>query len=131
MKTGWLSKFDQHRRALARLLAAMLLLPVLLGVLPAPALSAEDSLTRDLAISLCAPGGQDKSGQAPLHGHGQDCLLCQAGCSMAPAADVPEGVSDAAWRGNAGHRPVPRLAMDERRQALWRTSIIPRGPPAL
>ncbi|MBL8907872.1 MAG: hypothetical protein JNM20_14465, partial [Rhizobiales bacterium] len=89
----------RRRRALARWLAALLLLPVVLGVIPAAPLSAEQALLRDLALSICTPNGAQDQGRAPAS-HDQQCVLCTVGCvtcaSMAPGGAV------------ATLRPAPR-----------------------
>lgn len=67
----------------------VLLLPILLGILPKPAPTAEFLLLRDLATAeICAmPGSGSVPGQ-PVQ-HQPDCILCSTACPYAGGSAVP------------------------------------------
>ncbi len=80
------------RRWLVGLLLAALLAPVLAGMLPRPALSAEQGLERALQLSLCSTPGERDGDQD----HGGQCQLCVLGCAVccAVVADLPSNTVD-------------------------------------
>ena len=101
------------------------LLPLLLGVLPAP--TAEAQLARDIAASYCDPDGE-RPAQSPHGDHQACCILCPAGGLAAlDARDVlidPAPAADAEhWVAGSGQSALPG-----RRNDL--TQLVPRGPPA-
>ncbi|MFO0990832.1 MAG: hypothetical protein U1E67_02730 [Hyphomicrobiales bacterium] len=118
----------RSRRAWARWLIALLLLPIVLGVIPAVPLSAEQALARDLGLSICTPNGAQDQGRAPAS-HDQQCVLCTVGCATC-APGVP---------GNAGATLLPNqpasavvfvaTAISPPDLLLWRFGSPPRGPP--
>lgn len=67
----------------------VLLLPILLGILPKPAPTAEFLLLRDLATAeICAmPGSASVPGQ-PVQ-HQPDCILCSTACPYAGGSAAP------------------------------------------
>src|SRR5262245_42253933 len=69
-------------RFVARWLAALLVLPMLLGVLPPAAVPTEEALARDLALSVCTPNGGEDRGTPPAS-HDRQCVLCTMGCAFA------------------------------------------------
>jgi len=93
MRSGILQGLGLNRQWLARCLAAVLLLPLLLGLIPQTAISAEAALERDLAWSVCEhDAGTPTDGKGHEQKHDTQCILCVAGCPIcAPAltADLP------------------------------------------
>lgn len=129
MRTGAIhfSAGSRGRVALALILA--LFLPLLLGIIPQPALSAEAQLDWDIAASLCEPQGEGQGSRDQHAGHEQCCILCPAGASAAvtlkefpPTVFGPEATSS--WAMN----PVKPLFHARRPELM---DIIPRGPPLL
>lgn len=117
------------RRWFAHAVAVALVLPVLIGLLPQPALSAASALERDLLLSIC---GEDlpqpgSGGHQPTHDH---CVLCGNHCpscspSLASAAPAFLAVP------RRSHLPLAAAAavIPPPLQALLDASP-PRGPPA-
>jgi hypothetical protein len=108
-------------------------LPLVLGLLPQPGLSAEAALARDLGQSICSPfgdasqtGGKDR--QADQHQH---CILCVPGCSNCAPPDL---AGEIAISFRSPEVPaVPRrfqLSVYPSRPMLLDGSP-PRGPPNL
>jgi hypothetical protein len=118
----------RRSRAVAGWLVALLVLPVVLGILPPAEVSAEEALTRDLALSVCTPNGAQDRGQTPAS-HGQQCALCTMGCAFA----APMLASGA----GAALTPAPivlslgaRFGADVLQHSLyWRDGFPPRAPP--
>ena len=117
----------RRRRGFARWLVALLLLPVVLGVIPVAPLSAEQALARDLALSICSPNGGQNPQKLPAT-HDQQCVLCTIGCTACASMAL----------GGAGVELVPAVirhvsrvyfaaAFSDRPQ--WRLGAPPRGPP--
>lgn len=117
------------RRWFAQAVALALLLPMLIGLLPQPALSAAAALERDVLLSVC---GSDQSQQpgGEHHATHDHCVLCGAQClscsptlaSAAPAFTAVPRQSSLFEAIAAGAIPLPL-------QALLDASP-PRGPPA-
>lgn len=115
---------NRERASLVLLIA--LLLPLVLGLMPQAAFSAQAQFDRDVAASLCAPesDGQDQDRHA---GHDACCILCPAGSSVPvalrasaqPALPLLFRRADSAL---TPADPVPGLRADLAR-------IVPRGPP--
>jgi len=127
MRSGLVSRLRRFH-AVVRWLVALLLLPVVLGVLPPAELSAEQALARDLALAMCSPnGGHDPAKSTPSHD--QQCVLCTIGC-VTGASVAPGGAF-------AGLAPAPTLhsaalapaAQTLPHWSLWRQGAPPRGPP--
>lgn len=117
------------RRWFAHAVVLALVLPVLIGLLPQPALSAASALERDLLLSVCGEDlpQQGSGGHQSTHDH---CVLCGNHCpscspSLASAAPAYLSVPRRADRPRAAAAtdiPPPL-------QALLDASP-PRGPPA-
>jgi hypothetical protein len=101
------------------------LLPLLLGVLPAPTAAAQ--LARDIAASYCDPDGE-RPAQSPHGDHETCCILCPVGGPAAleardvPIAPAPAALADV-WVAGVGLLLVPGRRIDL-------TQIVPRGPPS-
>lgn len=81
MDKGWLALMGKLRGITSRALILSFMLPLLLGVLPARALSAEDALLLDLAGSYCstgANGSPSDAGDGVADRRGI-CVLCITG----------------------------------------------------
>lgn len=115
------------RRWLVGLLLVALLAPVLAGMLPRPALSAEQGLERALQLSLCSTPEERESGSGQDH-DGQ-CQLCVLGCAVccAAIADIPSNTVD-------DPRGSPRAAAivwaEPAAPASSGQPLQPRAPPA-
>ena len=101
------------------------LLPLLLGVIPAPTAAAQ--LARDIAASYCDPDGE-RPAQSPHGDHKTCCILCPVGGLAAlEARDLPIDPVPAAqaevWVAGAGLSLLPNHRIDL-------TQIVPRGPPS-
>lgn len=130
MGTGAIRNMRRQRSWLAHWLVAVLLLPLLIGILPQPALSVEASLAQDLALSVCSPFEDHQSDGERGHkpAHEQHCIVCSAGCPLcAPALPVNQALSLPSTATNR------TLEYDSRDVipvygVLWHGSP-PRGPP--
>lgn len=116
------------RRWLAGLLFAALLAPMLAGMLPRPAVSAEEGLEQALRLSLCStPGERDTNGGQEHDGQCQLCVLGCGICCAAPVADLPATNSDVP-------RGSPRSIVATVPEALRLSPAIrplqPRAPPS-
>lgn len=117
------------RRWLAHAVAVALVLPVLVGLLPQPAVSAATALERDLLLSVC---GQDMSQQGGGEHHsGHDhCVLCASHCpSCSPSLASAVPAFTAAPRRSSLSAVTAAAAIPPPLQALLDASP-PRGPPA-
>ena len=131
MRNGWLSGLRQHHRGVIHAVLLALVLPVLIGLLPKPALSAAEALERDLAVSICDPSGMHgpgRSGPAPLS-H-DTCILC-AVCSAAAGP----GLADASAAFHAKPSATRTSAMlmaaaPQPQRPIPFHGPTPRGPPS-
>ncbi|MGE0239429.1 MAG: hypothetical protein AB7F09_00780 [Parvibaculaceae bacterium] len=111
----------------------LLLLPILLGLVPKPAPTAEFLLLRDLAtIEICAmPGAGAVPGQ-PMQ-HQPECILCATACPFAGASAAPPPADVAAepfFVRLSLAVPQPKdFALPALR--LFISDIQARGPPRL
>jgi hypothetical protein len=132
MMKGLMTVLRRQQRAVSRVVVLAFLLPLLLGLLPQRALSAEEALLRDLATSLCPedvaglPIGHQPGDQSDRHGQ---CVLCVAGTPHAGPL-VPSCVSVIATTED-GLFAVPRLDWTARplRHHTPPDDSPPRGPP--
>ena len=132
MRTGWIGRLRRKRRGIVLGMMAMLILPLLLGLLSLSAPSAATALDRDIALSLCGPSdqpGEPGSGRHDLR-H-ECCILCSAGC---PAC-APSATAGAAAFGptpRAGHsRPIAADADVRPARPVLSFGSPPRAPPAI
>jgi hypothetical protein len=127
MKPGLVMRL-RRGHAFARWLVALLLLPVILGVIPAAPLTAEQALARDLALAICTPNGAEDHGRAP-GSHDQQCVLCTLGC--ATCTPVAPGGAAAALSPVQSSGPfiVIPIAAAAPHRLHWRDGSPPRGPP--
>jgi hypothetical protein len=103
------------------------LLPLLLALLPAPALSGAAVLDRDLSESICALPGED--GETPDHaGHDDCCILCPSGASAGVTLKAPPHIIVPPARIAFGAGVIADRAIPVHRIDL--KQIVPRGPPA-
>jgi hypothetical protein len=131
MAGGIMQGLRKHQHCVTRWVVAVLLLPLLLGLLPPAQVSAAEALDRDIAASRCLEGGTGlPSGQGDHRQHQDHCILCAAGthdCGMAfinasPAFDaVPE------------RQPhiVPLAGFHVSTLIFFQDGNRPRGPPAV
>lgn len=117
-----------HSVALA--LVAAFLLPMLLAVMPGPALSAEARLEQALAQSLCTPAGEPSMPLA-RHVHEDCCILCATGLPPVGEGNMGEGlrVVPPAPAATAVMQ-VADFALPAR-PLLFSSAITLRGPPAV
>lgn len=102
MRRGALRHFRHARPWLARWLALVMVLPLLIGVLPQPSLSAAAALDHDLLWSTCSETGAPVEERDHTQRHDAQCILCAVGCpSCAPLLTAD--------------RPVPFLSTTTRR----------------
>jgi len=114
--------------AVVRWLVALLLLPVVLGVIPPAELSAEQVLARDLASAICSPnGGHDPAKPVPLHD--QQCVLCTVGCVTFGAGAPGGAFAELAPRPTLCSAALAPAAQTLPHWSLWRRGAPPRGPP--
>jgi len=125
MFTRWL-RTRQGGFSLGLVLA--MLLPLLLGAVPAPALSAERQLASDIASSRCSPNGSDNGPRHDPATH--DCCILCAGPAKATAAPPLRGGIDAVPPDLVArvHYAVPPLPAAASVPGFDHTA--PRGPPA-
>lgn len=118
----------RRRHVLARWLAALMLLPVILGVIPAAPLTAEQALARDLALAICTPNGAQDEGRAP-GSHDQQCVLCTLGCVACTPVALGSAVAALLPARPSGPFIVTPIAATEPHRLHWRDGSPPRGPP--
>lgn len=129
---GFLQVMRRRRASWAVATLYVLLLPMLLGLLPKPAPTAEFLLLRDLATAeICSMPG---SGPVPLQPvpHQPDCILCSTACPYAGASAAPPPADAAAepfFVQLSLAMPAPKdFVLPASR--LFSSDIQARGPPA-
>jgi hypothetical protein len=115
-----------RRGWIATVLLAALLIPMLAGVLPRAAVSAEQALLADITRGICKPD-QDPGMPATPVQHDMCCILCAAG-SPPPAAKTA-GLEILPLPDSRRTALVPEDPIGPR-PGLYRAPAIPRGPPA-
>jgi hypothetical protein len=130
MHGGVLSVLRQSRGWIVHAVVLALVLPVLAGLLPAPALSAAAALERDLAVSLCATAnGEQPDGQQQHPAHHDACILCTLGATLnGPSPGDAAVVAIARTTGAVLHPPQASARLQPSR---FLTGSPPRGPPAV
>jgi len=128
MKSGLVMRM-RRRHALARWLAALVLLPVILGVIPAAPLTAEQALARDLALAICTPNGAQDQGRVP-GSHDQQCVLCTVGCVTCAPMAPGSVVAALAREPHSGPFILTPDASNAPKLSLRRDGSPPRGPPS-
>jgi hypothetical protein len=108
--------FFERSFTLAVLLA--LLLPTLLGILPAPALSAEQQLLLDSTQNICSQISEHKNQKQQPNAHHQCCILCNVQ-SLALPQYIAVTIATPSAIGNVSIK------------FNWRISALPRAPPDL
>jgi hypothetical protein len=132
MHWGWLSRLGLYRRWVAHAVILALAIPALLGLLPAPAISAAAALDRDLATSLCgslpsgAAGGQEQ--HSPSH---PDCILCAVCTAAAGPALATGGPAFPGFPQSFAAVSPPLTAFARPDLSLLRSGSPPRGPPSI
>jgi hypothetical protein len=129
MARGLFISLNRKRRGIVSWMIAALILPVLIGLVPQPALSAAQALDRAIADSLC--GTQAPASQQDRHqDHIQHCILCSSGtlcCTMA----LPAGGAAAAPHPDHSGRPLLSEGSTlPSAFALHRDGSPPTGPPS-
>ena len=123
--------WDRARVFLASLLVLALVLPSIPQALPRPSLSAEETLLRDLATSVCSQDGQSGESKSKHPNQSQhDCQLCLTCCALAglvgnanSSVQTPFGSSVGAQRGFVADWKVPV------KHPLADETGPPQGPP--
>lgn len=130
MYGGILSVLRQSRGWIVHAAVLALTLPVLAGLLPAPALSAMAALERDLAVSLCATTNGEHPGGQPQHPEQHDaCILCALGATLNGPSPGDAAVLAIAHSTSAVlHPPQASTGLQP---SHFLTGSPPRGPPAL
>jgi hypothetical protein len=129
MRLGLLTGL-RRSRAVAGWLVALLLLPVVLGILPPAEVSAEEALARDLALSVCTPIGAQDHGSSPPS-HDQQCVLCTTGCAFASPIVVGGAGVELVLATLARSLALLAVADALPHSPYWRDGAPPRGPPHL
>jgi hypothetical protein len=123
---GWIERRRLAQGVIAHLLVLAFLLPAFVGLVPKPALTAEQAFAAALAASRCTTdNGGHPSPAAPVE-HDQSCVLCQTHCPAVPAGLDP--VSKVAPRQRDADL-IPWPASTRPHPAHWRLEGVPRGPP--
>lgn len=109
-------------------LVLAMLLPLLLGAIPAPALSAEGQIASDIASSRCSPTAGDGGPRHDPATH--DCCILCAGLGQGTAAPPLKGGIDAMLPDVVAtlHYAAPPLPSAAAVPGF--DHIAPRGPPA-
>ena len=83
MGGNWLKSLRRHRCVVIAWVAMSLMMPLVLGLLPQPALSAVQSLDRDIALSICSQlDGQQRDGGQHDQATHDCCILCSTNCPV-------------------------------------------------
>lgn len=126
-----LNRFRRYRQVIACLAIALLLLPLLGGMLSQPALSAEAQLAHDLGLSVCSPNRQAPTPANDQSDHHGQCILCitHASSLTAPEPALP-GIAVASTDADDA---VPHLLRTARapQHVIPPDDSPPRGPPSL
>lgn len=119
------------RRWLGSAVVLALVLPVLIALLPQPALSASAALDRDILLSVCGPNGPEQGSGAPHSSAHDHCILCSSGCPVCSPALSTASAAFAAAPRLAARPALPQApSLAPPLLALLHASP-PRGPPAL
>ena len=118
------------RRWFAQAVVFALVLPVLIGLLPQPALSATAALERDLVASVCGQDVPRLPDGGPQHQERHDhCVLCGNQCSStSPSLAAASPAFSSMPRRLVIPAPAAALKLAAPLQALLDASP-PRGPP--
>ncbi|WP_119270321.1 hypothetical protein [Taklimakanibacter deserti] len=133
MRSGSLLEMLRRGRASFALATLyLLLLPILLGILPKPAPTAEFLLLRDLAaVEICTMPGSGPVPGKPVQ-HQPECILCSTACPFAGASAAPPPADAAVepfFVQLALAVPQPKdFALPA--LGLFTSDIQSRGPPA-
>lgn len=130
MRKAWLASLRERRAGFVRLAVLSIVLPLLLGLLPKPALSAEALLLRDIAGSFCLTGGQGQPVESgdEHEGHAR-CVLCAGAFAGGMAAPARTPGLSAPPRAPGHYPPDLRDGLPPLLRALLAASP-PRGPPS-
>lgn len=129
MARGPFTRLRQKRRGIISWMIAALLLPVLIELVPQPALSAEAALNRAIAESLCGTNAPVPR-QGPHDDQHQHCILCHAGAAHGILA-LPAGGASAAPHPQRFGLSLRALEASPRpRLTARRDGSPPTGPPA-
>jgi hypothetical protein len=130
MNTGWFARLRQFQPVIAVWLTVVFLLPILAGVVPAPAAVSQAATTEHHSQSDCSHHGSS----APEKGQHQDnrcpcCVLCAVGCvAFNPATHSPDGLI---VNTRSEQQAVTVLTATAARvvDTIWLDDKPPRGPP--
>lgn len=134
MRSGsFLEVLRRGRASFALATLYFLLLPVLLGLLPKPAPTAEFLLLRDLAAGqICTMPGSGSEPGRPIQ-HQPDCILCSTACPIAGGSVAPPPADTAFEPSFVQFALIERQPPDFALPALglFASDIQSRGPPRL
>ena len=130
MDTGLLAWLRNTRRWFIQTVALAFVLPVLIGLLPQPALSASAALERDVLASVCGQSVPQQQGGGQHDQAHDHCVLCSNHCpSCSPSFGSPTAAFAAAPRQSSEAQVEAARLLPGPLQALLDASP-PRGPPA-
>jgi hypothetical protein len=131
MHLGIFDSLRKRRGVVIHAVMLALVLPMLLGLLPQPALSAAQTLDRAIAESLCLTSGNDgPAGQQQHPANGDACILCGP-CSAAGPAPGEAARDGRGLRPTAVAAPCPPAQLQRPETSWLLYGSPPRGPPAL
>ncbi len=126
-----LNTFRRFRQAIVCLAIALLLLPLLGGLPPQQALSAEAQFAHDLSFSVCSANRQTPAPSGDQSDHHGQCILC---ITHANSLTAPEPtLHGLAVSSTEGDDAVPQLLRTARapQHVIPPDDSPPRGPPSL
>ena len=129
MKRGIINGMRREHGSLSLAIVFALVLPVLLALLPAPAISAEALVLREIEASVCDTSGQGGPHQQNQHDCCDCCILCRASGSHATlSSSAPVDATPARAALATRLRPALMLGLAVGAQ---RNGLSARGPPAV
>ncbi len=132
MRNGVLLKLRGMRRWFAQAVMLAFVVPVLINLLPQPALSASAALDRDVMLSVCGQDMQQQQGGHQQHPTSHDhCVLCGSQCPLCSPSLASPAPAFATRPQPAG---IPQSAAADALAAPLQSLLDaspPRGPPAV
>ena len=129
MHKGIMGWFRLSRRLPSLALLLAILAPVLFGIMPVPAMSAEQQLINDISGSICSPLGHSDTGERAPAQHEHCCILCGPlnhvlGTAGTPALAIAPSLKLRGMDIALSNSEAPPSPPDLRATA-------PRGPPTI